>query len=101
MIVTLYDSQTKSQGFHLSLIGCALLACHGEDAHNPADAPFSQQGHFNPSGCAFLLLPPGLERGPDAGAKNQQVEKHHGYHTWDVDCHDGLVDWFPPEPISE
>ncbi|KAF0027822.1 hypothetical protein F2P81_020563 [Scophthalmus maximus] len=37
----------------------------------------------------------GLERSPDASPKDQQVEKHHQYHSWDVHRHGGLADCLP------
>lgn len=71
------------------------VTCHGENTQHPVNAAVSQQGHLHSSGSALLLSPFGLERSPDAGAKDQQVEKQHRYHSWNVDRHGGLGDLLP------
>ena len=93
--------ETQSYSFHASNASCALLTCHCEHPHHPVYAPVSQQSHVHSSGCTFLLFPFGLKRSPDAGTKDQEVENHHCYHSWDVDGHGGLVDWLPHWRMSE
>lgn len=63
-----------------------LTGC-GEDAHDQADLSVPQQGHVCMLGPRPVLIPFGLEGGPDADPEHQQVEYDGGHQSWHVESH--------------
>lgn len=63
-----------------------LTGC-GEDANQQADLPVAQQGHVRRLRLRPVLVPSGLDGGPDADAEHQQVEQQGGQQTRDVESH--------------